>query len=565
VQKYSGKSGKAACRHHWSGSMNGLRNGLKQRIPAGMLVLAAILWSVAAAAQTVPNGGKLSSMAGQVNAVTGQVAVRDREGRQVPLKVGELFAPGSSISTGADAEVRLLFADGQIVTLGPNSILRVEEFRFDPGNAAAGRCSMELVSGMMQYVSGAIHAGNPSGIRITAGDSTHRVTIHSKDVAAFVLEVDRNNREAGSAAVAVGEVSVTTDLGTARLRPDQFYRWDDTTAGSSTLPLVAAPAITQAAVAALRPAASVGGLPLDVEFVTGMMALAQEQGLLIGKGEVEVTGDVTGRVRSVVGTVLVRDSNGREAPLRTGDVVGRGSAVITGNNGQVGLLFSDGQAAALNRNSILRFDNFEFDVGEIKAAKASLGLVSGTMHLVAVPGSGGIADNYRIIAGNAIVDVLSKNVTTAFVVTVDGKSQDVGSAAVASGEILIRTPDGSPTRVSSDTFSRWQPGATASPAQPVTDAPGAMQAAVAVTQTAASVTVASMAAEGTATTVATTTTPGAAPDTAQVSLPAAPNVGDALDLLPPTAAGEDGRAVLLAAVLASVTPGAAGGCVGSPC
>jgi hypothetical protein len=499
---------------------------------------------------------------GQVNGTSGQVSIRDAAGNEVPGKVGLIFEVGTRILTGNDGEVRMLFADGQIVTLSPNSEFRIADFRYDSRDLAASRATLNLVAGTMEYVSGAIHTGNPNGLRFSVGSSTE-VRILSREVTSFVVQVDSNLPGAGSVAVVTGELSVQTTGGAGRVAVDQFVRFQPGVAPANPLPLAAAPAVIQASVAASRPVARAATTPIDFQSAATLGLLAQAQAEVLGNGKPVVNAGVfSGQVNSVIGSAFYRDVSGNQIPLKPMDILDSGTTITTGPNGQVGILFSDGQMVALNSNSILRVDRFEFDQQNSKGSKANLGLLSGRMQIVIGAVGFDKSENTRILAGNSVLEVLSKG-ASAFVVEVDPRSQDIGSVAVAAGEVSIETPDGPPRRISADQFTPFQPGTAPGVPQSLAAAPTATQAAVAASRAAVVASLAAVASVSQAALSAIDSLPATAigPEAQAQAVVLAQAVVQAQAQAP---AQQYEPVQIAAAIVPPVTPGMAG-CVGSSC
>ena len=119
-------------------------------VAAGMIVVQATLpclvWSLAAAQLGRPtSNSSTTATAGIVNSMSGAVFIRTGSGREVPAKPGDPVGRGTVVSTGADGEAILLFADGQHVNLNADSILRVDEYRFDVRDVKSNRVIYTLV------------------------------------------------------------------------------------------------------------------------------------------------------------------------------------------------------------------------------------------------------------------------------------------------------------------------------------------------------------------------------------------------------------------------------------
>ncbi len=250
------------------------RWNLRKAVAACMIFLQAALPCMAVA-QSGQGGGAGSSAApsGFISAISGNVMVRRGTAPPVPVKPGDLFGPGTTFITGPGSTVALLFADGQNILLGPDSALRVDTFRFDQKEIKSSRATLGLMSGMMRLVTGAIHTDNREGLVISAGNAS--VGILSKDVTAFVIEVDPNSLGVGAAAVTVGEISIRTPAGTIpNVAPDQYARWDPKGTPGPVVPLAAAPAVFQATVAASRATVIGASQAIDIQAAALLAALS---------------------------------------------------------------------------------------------------------------------------------------------------------------------------------------------------------------------------------------------------------------------------------------------------
>jgi hypothetical protein len=220
----------------------------------------------------VAQGSDQAEPAGLINSVAGEVYARRGSGEEVLLKAGDVFTPGTTFRSGAEGNVVLLFADGQNVTLGKDSTLRVDEYKFDARDPKSNRSSLTLVTGAMSFVSGAILTTNPQGLNVSMGEV--RLGIVSKDVTAFTAEANARSTEPGFVAVTVGEVAVRTPSGNVTIASDQFVRVQQGAAPSLPLPLAAAPAVLQAAVAAGNATVIPSNNPIDVQSTAVQVALA---------------------------------------------------------------------------------------------------------------------------------------------------------------------------------------------------------------------------------------------------------------------------------------------------
>ena len=181
-----------------------------------------------------------------MEAVSNSVSMQSNSSKTATAIVGTTFAPGTTFDTGADGRAVLKFADGQIVVLGPGSVLAVGQYKFDPSDLKTSSSTLELVNGAMRFVSGYIHAENKEGISISAGASI--IDILNTGPADFTVVVDTKTQEVGVARVAVGEISAHTPYGPIdKIKADQSSLWGPKTA-TSTIPVATSLAVVQAAV-----------------------------------------------------------------------------------------------------------------------------------------------------------------------------------------------------------------------------------------------------------------------------------------------------------------------------
>jgi hypothetical protein len=222
--------------------------------------------ALAAATQAKLAANDGQRLAGYVQAISNTVAIQTRSGSTATAKVGSTFEAGTRFDTGSDGRVVLQFADGQLLILGPGSVLAVGQYQFDPGNLKASKLTVELVNGAMRFIAGSIQTENREGISISAGASI--VDILNAGPADFTVVVDTRNQEVGVARVTLGEISVHTPYGPIdKIKIDQSSLWGPGEA--QPVAVASAPALVQAAVAL-----QLSGLPDTAPVVVARAAAA---------------------------------------------------------------------------------------------------------------------------------------------------------------------------------------------------------------------------------------------------------------------------------------------------
>ena len=108
--------------------------------------------------------GPAQADVGQVKIVKGQVSV-ERQGRMLPAQVGLLLQAADVLKTGADGSVGVTMRDNSLLSAGPNSILSLARFEFDP-TTSAGRFETALQRGTLSVVTGRIAKQSPEAMTV---------------------------------------------------------------------------------------------------------------------------------------------------------------------------------------------------------------------------------------------------------------------------------------------------------------------------------------------------------------------------------------------------------------
>ena len=101
---------------------------------------------------------------GQIKVSKGQVFV-DRNGQQLAGQVGMALEPADVVRTGADGAVGITMRDNSLLSAGPNSILSLTRFEFEP-TTGDGRFDAQLQRGTLAVVSGRIAKKSPQAMTV---------------------------------------------------------------------------------------------------------------------------------------------------------------------------------------------------------------------------------------------------------------------------------------------------------------------------------------------------------------------------------------------------------------
>ena len=101
---------------------------------------------------------------GQIKTRKGQVMV-DRQGQRLPAEVGMPLEAADVLRTGPDSAVGITMRDNSLLSAGPNSILTLQRFEFDP-TTSQGRFDSQLQRGTLAVVSGRIAKQSPQAMTV---------------------------------------------------------------------------------------------------------------------------------------------------------------------------------------------------------------------------------------------------------------------------------------------------------------------------------------------------------------------------------------------------------------
>lgn len=88
-----------------------------------------------------------------------------RGGQSMVAQPGTGLILGDTLSTGATGAVGVLLQDDTVLSLGPSSDTRIEQFTFEPAKNKLGMV-LRVTRGLISYVSGRISKLSPGSVRI---------------------------------------------------------------------------------------------------------------------------------------------------------------------------------------------------------------------------------------------------------------------------------------------------------------------------------------------------------------------------------------------------------------
>jgi hypothetical protein len=101
---------------------------------------------------------------GQMKVAKGQVSI-ERGGQALAGAVGLRLETSDVVKTGADGSAGITMNDNSLLSMGPNSILALERFDYEP-TTNEGRFDAQLQRGTLAVVSGRIAKQSPQAMSV---------------------------------------------------------------------------------------------------------------------------------------------------------------------------------------------------------------------------------------------------------------------------------------------------------------------------------------------------------------------------------------------------------------
>ncbi len=105
----------------------------------------------------------LEGAVGSVKKVKGKASVV-RDGRVIPAEIGLRLMEKDALRTGSDGSIGVIFEDNTVLSLGPNSHLKIDEYVYAP-NMHKYSMVVKLFKGTVSYLSGLIARLSPGATR----------------------------------------------------------------------------------------------------------------------------------------------------------------------------------------------------------------------------------------------------------------------------------------------------------------------------------------------------------------------------------------------------------------
>ena len=101
---------------------------------------------------------------GLVKTASGEVFIL-RNGRRMAVLPGHQLVLGDVLSTGATGALGVILLDDTVLSLGPSTETRIEQFAFEPAEQKLAMV-LRVTRGLIEYLSGRISKLAPGSVRI---------------------------------------------------------------------------------------------------------------------------------------------------------------------------------------------------------------------------------------------------------------------------------------------------------------------------------------------------------------------------------------------------------------
>jgi ferric-dicitrate binding protein FerR (iron transport regulator) len=157
------------------------------------------------------DGPALGAGTGTVVFNTGPATLIDHDDKSVPVAKDQQVGPGDLLRTG-HGQVQVRFPDGTYVSLGPDSDLRVDAYRYSGQPGARDAAFFTLYRGVVRFLTGAVASGVDGRFRL----NTAFGTLHA-DAAEFSVRAAQNLQ----VSVGAGQVHIRNQAGALQVGAGQ--------------------------------------------------------------------------------------------------------------------------------------------------------------------------------------------------------------------------------------------------------------------------------------------------------------------------------------------------------
>ncbi len=185
----------------------------------------ALIYAFAAA-----SNGALAN--GTIQQLSGTISVQKPDGAIRVLSRQSQVVKGDTLNTERDSYAQVKFTDGAVVTLKPNTRIRIEDYTFDEKEPARDNSALALVKGGLRMITGFIgKRGNQDAFKlgtVTATIGIRGTTFNVDDCVTTPCSrrgATRVSSIAGAIDYASRDTGTALDFPDASAQPENFQAW----------------------------------------------------------------------------------------------------------------------------------------------------------------------------------------------------------------------------------------------------------------------------------------------------------------------------------------------------
>lgn len=166
-----------------------------------------------------------------------------------PVSQNQRLNPGTTLTTGPNAQLVMRFDDDQRIVLNQNTEFRIVDFKYNASSPKEDRSVFDIVKGALRVVTGAVGRRTPSAFQLRAPQAT--IGVRGTDFMVAIVNP-------AFVSVLVGSVGVTNAAGTVVLGAGAFGTIATAGTLAAAIPASALPAAATASFSTMGAAAGVG-------------------------------------------------------------------------------------------------------------------------------------------------------------------------------------------------------------------------------------------------------------------------------------------------------------------
>lgn len=116
--------------------------------------------------------GSVRAAAGTIQVLIGTARITQHTGQQRPALRGDDLYEGDTVTTAANSNVQIRMIDDAIIWVRPGSQFKIERYRSDRHGAPKNEAALNLLSGTMRQVTGAIGKNSPGDYKLSTPNAT---------------------------------------------------------------------------------------------------------------------------------------------------------------------------------------------------------------------------------------------------------------------------------------------------------------------------------------------------------------------------------------------------------